>query len=648
MDTTNNGAAGPVRRIYRKKGPNRERKYNEEQVQQAIRDHFINRKSIREVAKLYEVPRSTLTDQIKKMKKEGKGWEEPWIKSKRGPPPIFGEDIEAQAVAWVKGCQKVGFPVTKQQLRSTLGQVAKEKGLSHKFSKDGIPGERFMGNFLKRNNDLTVRIAEPTHGGRVTLTKERILNFFTTQKEQLLTDEKLTENDFTNPDLWFNCDETMIRYDPPLPVLAQRGSKNVFKNCVNEKDGLTVLACVNPKGATEMTGLYDYWRSVENEYQSEVRATSIMKLCTSTPLSSIPRVDFNLPHLPEGPLAPIAVPVIDVEETTSSSNQTFDRGMSPAHINEALQESPPISPNKNTFANFLPSSETPYIRDKFLSGITLPSCSSDIASEFHFPMFSEIENVRVIESERIKQSRAVDSPKKKVEDMSMQATVDKLTERIRTPTKHFFNVPVANQPKNLLSSSETPSSENENVCVIETERIEQSRAVESPRKKAEDLSVRASVDNLTERIRLTPTKHFFSVPVANQTKRRNTIYVYPSSVISSEMTISWLKDRERGKKRKENWVCVKCRGSWKEEHNRSEGEYWVECSQDDCNSKMHRFCITQKLARQSAAFSRVSQMLSKDRNRLDIVKRGDLRLSLTSIEPNINKLAEKNRPLGSH
>ena len=47
-------------------------------------------------------------------------------------------------------------------------------------------------------------------------------------------------------------------------------------------------------------------------------------------------------------------------------------------------------------------------------------------------------------------------------------------------------------------------------------------------------------------------------------------------------------------------------------------------------------------------FSRVSQMLSKDRNRLDIVKRGDLRLSLTSIEPNITKLTEKNQPQGSH
>ncbi|KAK2710178.1 hypothetical protein QYM36_013747 [Artemia franciscana] len=38
----------------------------------------------------------------------------------------------------------------------------------------------------------------------------------------------------------------------------------------------------------------------------------------------------------------------------------------------------------------------------------------------------------------------------------------------------------------------------------------------------------------------------------------------------------------------------------------------------------------------------------QNRNRLNIMKRGDPRLSLTSIEPNINKLAEKNQPQGSH
>ncbi|KAK2722274.1 hypothetical protein QYM36_002712 [Artemia franciscana] len=37
-----------------------------------------------------------------------------------------------------------------------------------------------------------------------------------------------------------------------------------------------------------------------------------------------------------------------------------------------------------------------------------------------------------------------------------------------------------------------------------------------------------------------------------------------------------------------------------------------------------------------------------DKVQLDIVKRGDVRLSLSSIEPNINKFAEKNQPQGSH
>ncbi|KAK2703355.1 hypothetical protein QYM36_018147 [Artemia franciscana] len=48
-----------------------------------------------------------------------------------------------------------------------------------------------------------------------------------------------------------------------------------------------------------------------------------------------------------------------------------------------------------------------------------------------------------------------------------------------------------------------------------------------------------------------------------------------------------------------------------------------------------------------AGFSRISQILSKARNRLDIVKRGD-ELSLTSIEPNIKNLVEKHQPQGSH
>ena len=49
-----------------------------------------------------------------------------------------------------------------------------------------------------------------------------------------------------------------------------------------------------------------------------------------------------------------------------------------------------------------------------------------------------------------------------------------------------------------------------------------------------------------------------------------------------------------------------------------------------------------------SGFSHVSHLLSKSRNRLDIVKRGDLQLSLTSMEPNIKKLPEQHQPQGSH
>ena len=49
-----------------------------------------------------------------------------------------------------------------------------------------------------------------------------------------------------------------------------------------------------------------------------------------------------------------------------------------------------------------------------------------------------------------------------------------------------------------------------------------------------------------------------------------------------------------------------------------------------------------------SGFSHVSHLLSKSRNRLDIVKRGDFQLSLTSMEPNIKKLAEQHQPQGSH
>ncbi|CAH2084916.1 unnamed protein product [Euphydryas editha] len=47
-------------------------------------------------------------------------------------------------------------------------------------------------------------------------------------------------------------------------------------------------------------------------------------------------------------------------------------------------------------------------------------------------------------------------------------------------------------------------------------------------------------------------------------------------------------------------------------------------------------------------FSAVNDLLIKKRNRLDITQRGDLRLKLSKLEPNINSLYSKHQAQGSH
>ena len=49
-----------------------------------------------------------------------------------------------------------------------------------------------------------------------------------------------------------------------------------------------------------------------------------------------------------------------------------------------------------------------------------------------------------------------------------------------------------------------------------------------------------------------------------------------------------------------------------------------------------------------SAFSRVNQLLTKTRNKLNITQRGDLRLALTKFEPDIEVLASKHQAQGSH
>ena len=49
-----------------------------------------------------------------------------------------------------------------------------------------------------------------------------------------------------------------------------------------------------------------------------------------------------------------------------------------------------------------------------------------------------------------------------------------------------------------------------------------------------------------------------------------------------------------------------------------------------------------------AGFSHANAVLTKQRNRLKLEERGDLRLKLTNLQPNINDLAETHQSHPSH
>ena len=88
------------------------------------------------------------------------------------------------------------------------------------------------------------------------------------------------------------------------------------------------------------------------------------------------------------------------------------------------------------------------------------------------------------------------------------------------------------------------------------------------------------------------------------------------------------------------------------EHNTLE-EFWIKISS---SNTFQRLWIEMRLLIMAfptsylveKGFSAVSQMLTKQRNCLNICQQGDLRLYLSKLEPNIIKLCQHHQPQGSH
>lgn len=193
------------------------------------------------LAKRFKIPVSTLRSKLKQSKSDKKG--------PKGATYLSVAEEDALE-NFVIHNQEMGFPLTKEDLIDTAELMIKSADREI-FSASGRPTDRWYYQFLKRHPGLTIRKVQDLHGGRSSVTKEKIHKWFKNH-EDYLRKKGLAEFLYNEVDprrIW-NCDETNFLFLPDgKGVLARTGSRRVVRNTGGkEKTNMTVMFCVNAKG----------------------------------------------------------------------------------------------------------------------------------------------------------------------------------------------------------------------------------------------------------------------------------------------------------------------------------------------------------------------------------------------------------------
>lgn len=212
-------------------------KYSEEQMSLAL-NAVKQGMPVATAAKTFKVPRTTLLD-----KKTGRTP----INRKMGPPSVLSLLEEEILVNWIFLMTQKHQPVTKEQVLDSVQLIIKQEKRKSPFT-DGRPGKKWFASFLKRNPQVTSRIAQNLTPARESVTEEKLRRWFQEIHEYLRSENLL---DVTkDPTRVFNADESAFFLQPKgEKVLAKKGAKSVYIAGTNDdKENLTVLVTANGQG----------------------------------------------------------------------------------------------------------------------------------------------------------------------------------------------------------------------------------------------------------------------------------------------------------------------------------------------------------------------------------------------------------------
>ena len=177
-----------------------------------------------------------------------------------GPKTYLTKSQEDRLVQWLLTMAKIGYGVTRSDIpnivKSLLDQAEKDGYVipeDRKFQ-NNLPSKNWVARFLARHPSISVRAAENLGLHRAYVTEEGIRQWFENLKTFLKEEHSIdAENLFSceNAERIFNLDESgfaLSGTNSRLRIIAERGSKNVYKLAPDSREQITVLACISSGG----------------------------------------------------------------------------------------------------------------------------------------------------------------------------------------------------------------------------------------------------------------------------------------------------------------------------------------------------------------------------------------------------------------
>lgn len=215
-----------------------------QQLNDAAKAVMKERKSVNAASKEYNVKRMTLTRYLAKLTSDGvtpsMGY--------KAPRKVFSEDQEKSLKDYLLQMASIFYGYSPKDVRRLAYECAVKYNIKipATWTTNKMAGKEWLRNFLKRNQELSIRKPEPTSLGRATSFNALNVRLFFDKLAEVMDKYK-----FTASQIW-NVDETGVSTVlKPNKIVAAKGKRNVGAMTSGERGtNVTVVTAVSACGNT--------------------------------------------------------------------------------------------------------------------------------------------------------------------------------------------------------------------------------------------------------------------------------------------------------------------------------------------------------------------------------------------------------------